>query len=59
MILSVVKGVEAAGAGIMVLGGLGAFLLYLARLRGSDDASAEVPSSPPAAPPIPRPSPRT
>lgn len=36
----VVKGVEAAGAGIMVLGGLGAFLLYLARLRGSDDASA-------------------
>jgi len=40
VINDVVKVVEAAGAAIMVLGGLGAFLLYLARVRRSEDSSA-------------------
>ncbi len=40
VINDVVKVVEAAGAAIMVLGGLGAFLLYIARVRRSEDSSA-------------------
>lgn len=40
VINDVVKVVEAAGAVIMVLGALGAFLIYLVRVRRSTDSSA-------------------